>query len=124
MMNLEVYAGMGVVIRKQDTDAYARVDKYLSEYPIEDGYRLLSAHEAGIYVVGDEDERNSLVVAIESTVQDFDIFSGKGFEPVAGAFEFSSLKVTDEEFRQLNRFLQDFEIEKPVDMVVWNHVSS
>lgn len=124
MMKLEVYAAYAVVIRKQDGDLYEKLLDYLETKPISTEYPFLSVHEAGVYVVGDEDERNSLVVAISSTVQDFDFFTGHSDNPVHGAFEFSSLDVENVEYRELVKFCQDFEVEKPIDMVVWNFVQS
>lgn len=123
-MRLEVYAATAVVVRKDDTGPYEKLVEYLERYPIEDAFPSLSVHEAGSYVVGDVDDRNCLIVAIDSTVKDFDFFTGNGYDPVFGAFEFSSLKVENDEYRELVKFCQDFELEKPIDMVVWNHVSS
>lgn len=124
MMRLEVYSAMGVVVRKQDAEPYAKLVEYLENSPFDRDFPSLSVHEAGSYVVGDEDERNALVIAIESTVKDFDFFTGNGENPVYGAFEFSSLQPETAEYRELVSFLQEFEIEKPIDMVVWNYVSS
>lgn len=125
-------AGFGVIIRKQETELYEVLLDYIKNLSAHNDntvgfvagnqYPALSIHKAGTYT-GLDDEDHALVVAIDSTVTEFNFSPDRDEEVEAGAWAFDPAEIEPDYRRQILKFCEDFGINKDISVVIWDYVT-
>lgn len=118
-----VNVGFGVAIDAAQESVLSRIEdeSFYADFFV--AYPLLSFEEAGMHMIPNDPSQSYLVVITDTIAGLNPVGSSDDQNALCGVLELSSIQINPEAYHQLKQFCEDFQIQRPVGAIVWNHIS-